>query len=304
MRRLVNWWFEPAPVGRVAVLRLLAYGFIPLDVLFFTKWIDQHRDVPTELYQPLIIGRILHLPMPTYAFVEVMKWLTIITALAAMTGRLPRLFGYAAFACYLEWMIIGMSYGKVDHDRFSFLVALAVLPSVGRAFAADRTPSARAGWALRMIQVSVMLTYFLSSWAKIRFGGWDWATGATFARAILRRGTVLSDWLLQYPDLLIVGQWLMIGAELLSPLILLARTDRAKIIVATGLLAFHLMVFSTITIIFLPHLIAIASFLPGERLFVRRQSDQDSRGERSSGRLIRFARTFRAAEPEPTPDRA
>jgi hypothetical protein len=46
------------------------------------------------------------------------------------TGRAPRLLGWTIFVLYFEWMIIAMSYGKVDHDRFAFLVALAVLPTV------------------------------------------------------------------------------------------------------------------------------------------------------------------------------
>ena len=29
----------------------------------------------------------------------------------------------------------------------------------------------RGGWALRMTQLAVIATYFLSSWAKLRFGG-------------------------------------------------------------------------------------------------------------------------------------
>ena len=66
------------------------------------------------------------------------------------------------FALYFEWMIIAMSYGKVDHDRFGLLVALAVLPTAGRARHGDPTLSERGGWALRMTQLAVVATYFLS----------------------------------------------------------------------------------------------------------------------------------------------
>ena len=81
-----------------------------------------------------------------------------------------------------------MSYGKVDHDRIAFLVALAVLPTIGRARFRDRRRSEAAGWAMAAVLVAVMLTYFLAAWAKIRFGGWDWPTGSTLTRAVLRRG--------------------------------------------------------------------------------------------------------------------
>lgn len=260
-----RWWLEPVPVGRVAAMRALVYLFIPLDVLVFTPWVADHADIPPELYQPLIVGELLPLPVPTRGFVLVLQWLVIATALAAATGRAPRLLGAAAFGCYFEWMIVAMSYGKVDHDRFAFLVALAVLPTVGRARFADRTLSEAAGWALRSVQVAAVLTYFLAGWAKLRFGGLDWVTGATLARAILRRGTAFSEWLLAHPDLLVAGQVAMIGLELLSPLLLLARSDRARIAAVAGLLGFHLAVFAGITIIFLPHVVALAAFLPLER---------------------------------------
>lgn len=267
-KRCGEWWFEQVPLGRIAVFRALVYVFVPLDVFLFTPWVADHGNLPTTLYQPLIVGRLLHLPTPTATFVEVLKWSLVACAVLAATGRAPRVFGAAVFALYFEWMVVAMSYGKVDHDRFAFLVALAVLPTVGTARFGDSAQSARAGWALRIVQVAVMLTYFLAAWAKIRFGGWDWPTGATLARAVLRRGTVFSRWMLNYPDLLVFGQFLMIGAELASPLLLLARRERARVAVAALMIAFHVAVFAGITIIFLPHVVAIGSYLPLERLRV------------------------------------
>jgi hypothetical protein len=58
----------------------------------------------------------------------------------------------------------------------------------------------------------------------------------------------------------------MIGFELLSPLMLLARRDRTRIALVIFLLGFHLMVFAGVMIIFLPHVVAILSILPWERL--------------------------------------
>ncbi|MDQ3506144.1 MAG: hypothetical protein M3446_10665, partial [Actinomycetota bacterium] len=63
-----------------------------------------------------------------------------------------------------------------------------------------------------------------------------------------------------------VSQYLMIGFELLSPLMLLVRRDRARIALVIFLLGFHLMVFAGVRIIFLPHVVAILSIIPWERL--------------------------------------
>jgi hypothetical protein len=173
-------------------------------------------------------------------------------------------------------MVIAMSYGKVDHDRIAFLVALAVLPTIGRARFRDRRLSESAGWAMAAVFVTVMLTYFLAAWAKVRFGGWDWPTGSTLTRAVVRRGTPLSDWTLDVPGLLPAAQWAMIVLEFAAPLMLLVRSDRARVALALFLIGFHVMTYAGVQIIFLPHCIAILSILPWERLTTRfgRQPDQ------------------------------
>jgi len=257
------------PLGRIAVLRVVAYLFVPVDVLLTTPWVTAHAQVPGALYQPLLIGRLLHLPTPG-PWVEVLRWVLVGTALAAATGRLPRALGAAVALLYLEWMVVAFSYGKVDHDRIGYLVLLAVLPTVGRASVRDRTPSEAAGWALRTISVAVVATYFLSAWAKVRFGGLDWVTGATLTRAVLRRGTALSTPLLDHAWLLTTFQWVLFTVELVvSPLLLIRWRDaRRTYALVGGFYAFHLMTFLTISIVFLPHCVALLALLPLER-FVR-----------------------------------
>jgi hypothetical protein len=264
--RASGWWFRPVPLARVAVFRTLVYLFVPVDVFLTTAWVRAHADVPTEFYQPLTIGELLPLPTPTSTVVHAVQWALVVAALAAATGRAPRLLGTAVFLLYFQWMVIAMSYGKVDHDRIAFLVALAVLPTIGRARWRDRRTSEAAGWAMAAVFVTVMLTYFLAAWAKMRFGGWDWATGSTLARAIVRRGTVLSDWTLEVPGLLVAAQWAMLVLEFAAPLMLLVWSNRARVALVVFLLGFHLAVFASVKIIFLPHCVAILSVLPWERV--------------------------------------
>jgi hypothetical protein len=262
----IRGWFHPVPLARIAAFRVIAYLFIPVDVLLTTAWVKAHADVPTAYYQPLAIGRLLHLPTPTHTVVLVVQWALLVGAVAAATGRAPRLLGLVVFLLYGEWMVIAMSYGKVDHDRIAFLVALAVLPTIGRARFRDRRPSEAAGWAMAVVLIAVMLTYFFAAWAKMRYGGWNWATGSTLTWAVLRRGTNLSMWTLDVPWLLPAAQWLMLAVEFAAPLMLLVRSDRARIGLVLFLLGFHVMVYAGVGIIFLPHCVAILSILPWERL--------------------------------------
>ena len=267
----MRWLYAPAPLARVAVLRVVTLLFVPVDVLVTTTWVRGHAQVPGELYVPLRLGRLLPLPTPG-PWVEVLQVVLIaaalLAALLAVRDRLPRLAGWVVAGLYLEWMVVAMSYGKVDHDRFAFLVALFVLPSVGRAGLRSRERSEAAGWALSMIAVAVVATYVLAAVAKLRFGGLDWVNGATLTRAILRRSTPLSEPLLDLPAVLHAAQYGIMAMELLvAPLLLVRwRDERRTWALAIGFLGFHLMTFAMITIIFLPHCVALLALLPLERL--------------------------------------
>jgi hypothetical protein len=90
-------------------------------------------------------------------------------------------------------------------------------------------------------------------------------TSSVLARAIIRRGTDLADLIAQVPHLLIVAQAGIIAFELASPLIF-ALPQRWKNRAVAFFGSFHLATFATITISFLPHLVAMTSFLPLEKV--------------------------------------
>jgi hypothetical protein len=280
--QVVKWLFAPVPLGRVAAFRTLVYLFVAADMVIFTPWVRAHADTPGSLYRPLLIGRLLPLPTPTSLIVHTVFWVLLVVTLLAATGRAPRVLGWTVFLLYFEWMIIAMSYGKVDHDRVGFLVALAVLPTVGRARHGDSTPSEAGGWALRVTQVAVICTYFLAAFAKMRFGGAHWGTSSVLAQAIIRRGTPLADLIAGVPGLLIVSQFGIIAFEFLSPLVF-GVPERRRGWVIAFFYSFHLATFATITISFAPHLIAMTSFLPLEKVrpivWARRRSGRVATAE-------------------------
>jgi hypothetical protein len=259
----MSWLFAPQPRGRIAWLRTIAYLFIPVDVFFATPWVADHAGVPGRLYQPLVIAKVLHLPTPGPVSIRACMVTMLVLAAVAATGRWPRLLGTAVAVLYGWWMVVAMSYGKVDHDRFAYLVLLAVLPTVGAARHDDRTEDEASGWALRCVQLAVVATYFLAAFAKFRFGGWNWASGATVAGAIMRRGSFLADPLLEFPWLIVAMQWGIVAFELASPLIFVPRLRRGFVVF---LFLFHLASYLGISIHFLPHLVALLAFVRLEQL--------------------------------------
>jgi Vitamin K-dependent gamma-carboxylase len=274
-------WAAPAvPLGRVAVLRTVLYLFVLFDAAFVTPWAFSHGDTSTELYHPVLLRQWLHLPAPSHGYVRALVVVLAVSALVAATGRLPRLAGWTCCAAMLDWWSNAFSYSKVDHDHFALVVALAVLPTVGRARWRDRDASEAAGWALRCVQVGVVATYFLSAVAKMRFGGWGWAAGATFTWAFVRRGTGLAQLMLQWPWLVSASQWALLALETLSPVLLFVRGR--LLYAAVALFAgFHLTTYLLIRIHFLPLVVCLGAFLPVERL-VRRRVPAPAAAERRS----------------------
>jgi hypothetical protein len=247
------------------VFRVVIYLFVVYDVLFISSGVIGNGSVSPDLYQPVRIARELHLPRPTPEIVETLRLILLTAAPLAVFGRFPRLLGTVVAVAFTWWQIINMSFGKVDHDHFALLVACWLLATVSRCRFDDRSPCEASGWSLRCVQVAVVSTYFLSAWAKMRWGGWNWATGATTYWAVERRGNGLSKQLLDYPDLLRYGQTFMLAAEFLSPLMLFLRRWwlLAAVLFWTG---FHVITYFILGIHFLPTMVCLLAFLPLEKV--------------------------------------
>jgi hypothetical protein len=271
VKRVIDWFFPALPASRIVVLRAAIYTFVIFDMLMLVNDVVAKSQSPAGLYRPLALERALHLPAPSAGWVQALRAVVILGCLIGATGRLPRLAGWVVALGFLEWVMLGMSYGKVDHDHLALVTALFVLPTVGAVRADDERPDERAGWAIRCIQLTVVATYTLSVWAKIRRGGWDWPTGATFVWAVERRGTPIGRPLLHVPEVLIVSQWVVMALEALAPVLFFLR-GRALGIVACIYLSFHLITYATISIHFAPLVICWLAFAPLEVVARRAQS--------------------------------
>lgn len=264
-RAVGEFWAPLLPPARVAWLRRVIYPFVIIDVLVFVRDPIPHADVPAALYRPLLVRDVLHLPQPSPGYVRVLLAVLLVSATVAAIGRLPRLAGWVCAIAMLDWLSNGMSYGKVDHDHFALVVALVVLPTVGRARVDDRGGDGRAGWAVRMIQFAVVACYCLAAWAKVRQSGWGWASGSTLTWALTRRGQGLAAMLAEHPTLTQVMQWVTWIAEFASPLMLWLRgRPLYAYLLFWGL--FHLSTWLLLTIHFLPLAVCLLAFVPLERL--------------------------------------
>ncbi|MYW05426.1 hypothetical protein [Streptomyces sp. SID3343] len=260
-----RWWYPSVPVLRIAWIRLFVYLFVVYDITSLTKGTMGNAHLPASLYQPVWLADMLQLPVPTPELAETLRMVMFVGAPIAALGILPRLSGTVMAVAFTWWEFVYMSYGKIDHDHFAITITLWLLPTAGRARLWDTHSDERAGWVIRCMQMSVVLSYFFAAWAKIRESGFRWVTGATFYWAIERRGTSFARPLQDYPWLLQVGQWVMMIAELLAPVMLFLR--RWWLLAAALFwLGFHLMTYLSIEIHFLPTVICFTAFVPWEKV--------------------------------------
>lgn len=265
-RAVAGWWLAPVPLARIAVLRTAIYLFVIWDVLYVTNDVIGHGYAP-ELYQPTLFARVLPFPDPSVPVAWTLLAVIIVGCLVAATGRLPRLAGGVVAVAFTAWMMDSQGFSYVSHDHMALMVAVLVLPTVGRARFTDGGSSQAAGWAVRVIGVATVITYFGSAFNKwVRAGSpWAWANGSVFTWAILRRGSEWVRWTLDHPYLLVIGQWVLLAAEFLSPVVLWLR-GRWLLAAASFFLLFHLATFLALGIHFLPTIVCWLAFFPLERL--------------------------------------
>ncbi|MGW6277700.1 hypothetical protein [Kribbella sp. NPDC055071] len=295
--RAVNWFTPKIALARVAWLRTVLYLFVILDMHAFVRdTLDKGKH--PGLYQPLLLARILDLPKPSVANTTALYIVLIIACLVGATNYFPRIAGWIVAPAFTWWVLIGMSDGKVDHDHLALVIALWVLPTVkavrrGKASYGDQTRSEAAGWAIRCVQISVIATYFLSAIAKLRGAGWalKWPGSAILTWAIVRRPHPVGEWLLHYPWVLHVMQWVGIIGEFCSPVVLWLK-GRWQLLGALFFLGFHAANTAILLIHFLPTVVCWLAFAPLEKIVPW----FSARSERNAGQAEDQAEDRRQAE--------
>lgn len=170
-------------------------------------------------------------------------------------------------------MFDSQGFGYVQHDHLALVMATWVLPTAGPARFSDTHTTRAGGWALRVMGIAVVLTYFGSAISKwVRSGTpWAWANSAVFVWAIMRRGSAFIRWTLEVPWLLQIGQWALLTAEFLAPAALWLR-GRPLYAIVLFFAGFHLMTYLSLGIHFLPTVVCWLAFLPLEKLLRRHRA--------------------------------
>lgn len=263
---LGGWVLPNLPYARVAVIRAIIYPFLIFDMLFVAADVVEHGYVP-ELRSPTLVSRLLHLPALTPLQGKILFWVVTVAAVCAAVGVFQRVAGWVAGLGFWLWMLTSLGFSYVSHDHMALMITVIVLPTVGVAKFTDIRVGPKAGWTLRVMQIFTILTYFGSFFPKwIRSGSpAAWANSAVLSWAIMRRGSGLVRWTLEYPWVLNFAQWGALIMEALSPVVLFLRGKWLYLAVGV-FLSFHFGTFLALGIHFLPTVVCWSAFLPMEKI--------------------------------------
>ncbi len=247
-----RWLLTPAPAERLAVLRVLIGGFalgylvVRMPQLTTVAGFDEQRWDPVGVLLPL------SKPMP--------EWLGRALPVAALAAAVPFVLGWRhrvvgpAFAFLLLVVTTHRSsWGQVfvTEDLMVLHVAIVGLSPAALAYSLDRRrsrrpvpePSARFGWPVRLLCITVVLTYFAFGWAKLADAGLPWVTGDALRNHVAHHNlqflatgdlhSPLGGALIRYAWLFSVFAAYTVAMELLAPVALFGRRT-AHIWVATA----------------------------------------------------------------------
>jgi len=287
LRSVDAWWRAPAPARRLAWVRvavglyttLLLFGHVP--ALLRRSGFDPSRFAPVGLLTPL------GAPPDPLALILITAF-TLLGGLAFTLGWRYRhsaplyAFTLLALTSYLN------SWGHLSHALNLAVIQVLVLSLVPAADAlsldrrAGRTregKGARYGWPLRLLMLTVVVSYSLAGIAKLSNGGWAWAKGDAIRNNVahdalrkLRLGASISPFtapILRQPWIFSLFAAGTLAVELGAAIAM--RPGKLRRAWILGAWAMHLGILATMGISFWYPLtgVAFASFVPMERLFDR-----------------------------------
>jgi len=234
-----RYWFRPAPVVYLALLRIIAVGAQLIMLLmedgYSLRQLAGLASLPDSMYKPLPALQLFLLPFgldarPSFALLTVIYWITAVAGIGALLGCKSRfsLLIFAAGNTFLQ--AFAYSFGDLHHREALMIITLwllALSPAGGvlslDSYLARRNSSRRrplqrksilAAWPILLVQNLFGLVYLDAALRKLYAGGANWVNGYTLQYYIYsdasRRGSQFGLWLAQQHAAACVLSWITI----------------------------------------------------------------------------------------------
>lgn len=241
MKRIDRWLFAPGTGHALVAVRTGLAAVLGLRIAF-----GPYRALagqPDALFRPPPFLTWLH-GMPSVSVFAALQIVGTLAAVAAVAQRRLRLTFPLAWVSLLVLAGLKGSLGKILHnDLLLLLAAVPFLAAPVEARWRDRDASPRFGWPVLTAMVVIAGAYFAAAMEKLTHSGIDWVTSdnmrwilysaAGSGRAPTRSIALFvadRSWLSH------VAAGVLLGLELLFPLVLVVRRARPLFIAAVVLL--------------------------------------------------------------------
>ncbi len=189
-QRLHQFWYQPAPAERIAILRIATGGFALWYLLSRYEMLQKLSRSDITMFEPVGLAKILYEPIAPGVF-TLLLLVTILFNVAYIAGWKFKWTG-PVFALLLLFLLsYRNSWTMIYHNRIALVLHVFIIGVVASAdaFSVDAWEKAKAGakkatahwrygWPIRLICAGTVLTYFLSGIAKVLGElAWDWVSG-------------------------------------------------------------------------------------------------------------------------------
>ncbi|MCL4691524.1 MAG: HTTM domain-containing protein [Candidatus Hydrogenedentes bacterium] len=277
LRTVRDFLLTPMAPANLAVFRIFVFALVLQKTnLDYAVWL---AGIPSELMDaPWGMGWLVSLVPLEPETVRYAGWTLIIVCGLGMLGLCSRTC--AVIAAFLAMYVLGVPQciGKVGHYNHLiwFLMVLAVSPC-GDAMSVDALIRSRSrerlvgisnrstvyGFPIRVAEILIGLAYFFPGFWKLWTSGVDWIAGDNLTNLVLRyhalQDMARGQWIIEFPLLLKVGGGAVVLFEL-AFLFALFR-PRTRILAVVAGVAFHLVNWYLLNILFHPLLVCYVIFI-------------------------------------------
>ena len=284
------YWFKPAPLFDLAVVRLVAVGLQLFIVLRLP--LDAYRSFtafPDVYFLPLPVLRVLLWVFglegnPQFEVIEVVWYITAVSGCLALIGLVTNL-SLAVFA--VGNVFLHAYWGSFDlhHAEAVMMIALSALAlsPAGRVLSVDgwlrrrfwpatnggtesvrRAESEFARWPILLLQWFFVLMYLSASYSKLTNSGWEWMNGYTLQGILIRDGlrwdSPLAVWFAQFHILIYALSHIVVLFQATFALaVIFPKLRWIYVPLGVGL---HMMIYLTLEAPFFQWIALYAVFLP------------------------------------------
>ncbi|MCH8814991.1 MAG: HTTM domain-containing protein [Chloroflexi bacterium] len=287
LSRIDRFWYRPAPATRLAALRIIIGGFALGYVVIRGPHLMGYADFDASQFEPTGVTSVLSGTLSDDVL-GALVMITILAGVAFVTGAGYRVTG-PIFAMLLLFVTgYRNSFGQIFHTENLMVIHVMVLALAPAADSVSldawrrgetRTlePDGRYGWAIQLMCLLTVLTYFISGQTKLRNAGLEWVTTDTLRNFVAYdnlRKAELGDSYSFIGAALVAHGWLFkplaaftLAAELGAPLAMLG--GRVAKLWALSAWLFHVGILAVMAILFPYPLagVAFAPFFPVEQLW-------------------------------------